>query len=75
MPEKADLCAALGIYDQRGRRMNCGETEELIHGFVDSELDLVRNLEMERHLHDCPACSITHERLRAMRRAVIDRAL
>jgi anti-sigma factor RsiW len=55
--------------------MNCREAQELIHGFVDSELDLVRNLEMERHLHDCPACSGNHERLCAMRTAVIDSSL
>jgi anti-sigma factor RsiW len=55
--------------------MNCREVEELIHGFVDKELDLVRNLEIERHLHDCPACLGTHERLCAMRTAVIDRSL
>ena len=50
--------------------MICREAQELIHGYVDGELDLVRNLEMERHFHECLACSGVHERLRAMRSAV-----
>ena len=50
--------------------MICREVQELIHGYVDRELDLVRNLEMERHFHECPACSGAHERLRNMRSAV-----
>ena len=37
--------------------MICREVQELIHGYVDGELDLVRNLEMERHLHECASCA------------------
>ena len=55
--------------------MNCRDAQELIHGFVDSELDLVRNLQMERHIHECPSCSATHERLRAMHTVVSDNSL
>ena len=50
--------------------MICREVQELIHGYVDGELDLVRNLEMERHLRDCPVCSGAHDRLRTMRSAI-----
>jgi len=50
--------------------MICREVQELIHGYVDGELDLVRNLEMERHFHECPACSGAHERLRTVRSAI-----
>jgi anti-sigma factor RsiW len=50
--------------------MICRESQELIHGYVDGELDLVRNLEMERHLHECAACAGTHERIQRMRSAV-----
>jgi len=50
--------------------MNCQEAQELIHGFADRELDLFWNLEMERHILDCPSCSGTHERLRAMHAVV-----
>ena len=55
--------------------MNCREAQELIHGFVDSQLDLVLNLEMERHIHECPSCSATHERLRVMHTVVSDNSL
>jgi anti-sigma factor RsiW len=48
----------------------CREAQELIHGYVDHELDLVRNLEMERHLHECAACSGAHERIQRVRSAV-----
>jgi len=47
--------------------MICSEVQELIHGYVDGELDLVRNLETERHLHECAACAGAAERLRALR--------
>jgi anti-sigma factor RsiW len=37
--------------------MTCQETRQLVHGYLDGELDLVRNLEMEEHLQTCPACA------------------
>src|SRR5437879_3165325 len=46
--------------------MICRDVQELIHGYVDGELDLVRNLEMERHLHECAACAGLEGRLRAL---------
>src|SRR4029077_4120087 len=67
--------AALGTHDQWGWRMNCREAQELIHGFVDSELGLVWNLEMERHIHECPSCSGAHERLRVMHTVLSDNSL
>ena len=54
--------------------MICREAQELIHAYVDGELDLVRNLEMERHFHDCPACSAAYEKLRVMRSAIASNA-
>lgn len=50
--------------------MICRDVQELIHGYADGELDLVRNLDMESHLHECPACSATYEKLRSMRSAI-----
>ncbi len=50
--------------------MICGEARELIHGYADSELDLVRNLEMERHLHECADCSAALEKIRRLRSTV-----
>lgn len=50
--------------------MICRDVQELIHGYVDEELDLVRNLEMERHFHECPTCSGAYGRLRTLRSTV-----
>ena len=40
--------------------MNCRETQALMDPYMDRELDLVRSLEIERHLQDCPECARTH---------------
>ena len=37
--------------------MTCQDIQHLMHGYLDGELDLVRNLEMEGHLQTCPACA------------------
>ncbi len=37
--------------------MNCHDVQNLIDGYIDGELDLVRNLEIEQHLQDCSACA------------------
>jgi len=55
--------------------MNCREAQELIHGFVDSELGLVWNLEMEHHIHECTSCSGAHAGLRAMHTVLSDNSL
>jgi anti-sigma factor RsiW len=36
--------------------VDCRQTQNLIDGYLDGELDLVRHLEIERHIADCPAC-------------------
>ena len=55
--------------------MNCQQTRELIHGFVDGELDLVKSLEIEEHLKDCEACAQTYQRIRSLRSALANDAL
>jgi anti-sigma factor RsiW len=37
--------------------MDCSDARRLLNGYVDGELDLVRNLEIEAHLKECAACS------------------
>ena len=37
--------------------MICNETHDLLDGFVDAELDLVRSIEVEKHVQSCRACS------------------
>src|SRR6516162_8832291 len=47
--------------------VNCEQTRNLIHGYVDGELDLVRSLAIEQHLHECAACSEAHGGLQSLR--------
>jgi anti-sigma factor RsiW len=47
----------------------------LIHGYLDGELDLVRNLEIESHLRDCSACARSYENLRVLHSVMSDDAL
>jgi len=47
--------------------VNCQETQILIHGYLDGELDLVNSLKVEEHLKDCRSCSqeqANHQTLR-----------
>jgi anti-sigma factor RsiW len=50
--------------------VNCSQTRNLLHAYVDGELDLVRHLELEHHLQDCPACAEAHESRQALRKAL-----
>jgi anti-sigma factor RsiW len=50
--------------------MNCQEVSLLTHAYSDRELDLVRALELEKHLAGCPACSQAHENIRALKTAL-----
>jgi len=36
--------------------VNCDDVQDLIDGYVDGELDLVRSLEIEQHLQKCVTC-------------------
>jgi anti-sigma factor RsiW len=56
--------------------MSCGEqTEALLHAYVDGELDVVRSLEVERHLAQCERCSATLESHRMLRSALAEPSL
>lgn len=46
--------------------MNCKERQDLIDAFIDEELDLVRQLEMEQHLKGCAACAARAEQRRSL---------
>jgi len=37
--------------------MNCENERGLLHAYVDGELDLVRSLEIEKHLQGCKTCA------------------
>lgn len=55
--------------------MSCQETGRLIHAYLDGELDLVRNLEIEQHLRGCSSCAQSYERLRVLQGATRNNAL
>lgn len=46
--------------------MNCNETHPLLHAYVDSELDLMRSLDVERHLKNCSACAAVKRSLQSL---------
>ncbi|HEY5404792.1 MAG TPA: anti-sigma factor [Pyrinomonadaceae bacterium] len=55
--------------------MSCQHTDELIHGHLDGELELVKSLEIERHLSACAVCTKNYERLRRLRSTLGDTTL
>jgi anti-sigma factor RsiW len=55
--------------------VNCDEIADVLHPFVDGELDLVGSLAVERHLAACPACAAAVHQLRALRGAFTGSAL
>ncbi len=55
--------------------MTCEEIRSLLSPYADGELDLVRNLEIERHLSECPACAGAVERTRSLSARLGDPAL
>jgi anti-sigma factor RsiW len=47
--------------------MTCGEIRSLLQIYADGELDPVRSLAIEEHLHQCPACQEACSGLRTLR--------
>lgn len=52
--------------------LNCQESQKLFDGYIDGELDLVKNLEIEQHLKDCPSCARAKKNLLELRSAFAD---
>jgi len=50
--------------------MNCNETKEIIHGYLDGEVDPVRSMAIEQHLKDCAACAAAHREQQSLRTAI-----
>jgi len=50
--------------------LSCKDTRSLLDGYLDHELDLVRSVEIERHLKECGECSIRYENLQSLRAGV-----
>lgn len=50
--------------------MNCKDAQNLINGYVDGELDLVRNLDIERHIQDCALCTQGYKNHQVLRNGI-----
>lgn len=50
--------------------MSCELTRRFVPVYMDGELDLVRTIEMETHLKDCPACAQRLEEQKEVRSAL-----
>jgi anti-sigma factor RsiW len=50
--------------------VDCPQTRDLLDAHLDGELDLVRTLEVERHLADCPGCAAAYDGLRSLQAAL-----
>ena len=55
--------------------MTCHDIAALLPGYLDSELDLIHSLEVERHVASCAACTETLERDRSLRSRIAAAAL
>jgi len=47
--------------------MNCTDIHPLLHAYVDSELDLMPSLEVDRHLRSCADCTAIKRSLESLR--------
>jgi anti-sigma factor RsiW len=47
----------------------CETAQELIHGYLDGELDLSRSLEVEQHMQECQVCASAYRNQTALRSA------
>jgi anti-sigma factor RsiW len=59
----------------RDPKVSCEEIRGLLSDYTDGELDLVRELEIEQHLRECPICAGVVERSRSLSKMYRDPAL
>ncbi len=50
--------------------MNCAELNLLLHAYADGELDVVRSLEVEQHVKNCPGCAAKLNSFKALHSAL-----
>jgi anti-sigma factor RsiW len=55
--------------------MNCPDVRQLLHPYVDGELDLVRQIEIEGHLAGCDECRAREINLLSLRTAITSSSL
>jgi anti-sigma factor RsiW len=55
--------------------MNCQQAKPLIEPYADGELDAAAILELEKHIHGCPACMLAWRNTKALKKALKQDAL
>ncbi|MDQ3745799.1 MAG: anti-sigma factor [Acidobacteriota bacterium] len=50
--------------------MECEDVRGLVHGYLDGEMDLVKSLEVERHMRECEECGRELREQTALRLAI-----
>ncbi len=55
--------------------MNCQQARPLIDFYADGELDAAGILELEKHIHDCPACALAWRNAQTLKKALKQDAL
>jgi anti-sigma factor RsiW len=55
--------------------MNCQQAKPLIDFYSDGELDATGILELEKHIHDCPACALAWRNVQTLKKSLKQEAL
>jgi anti-sigma factor RsiW len=55
--------------------MNCQQAKPLIDFYADGELDAAGILELEKHIHDCPACALAWRNAQTLKKSLKQEAL
>jgi anti-sigma factor RsiW len=55
--------------------MNCQQAKPLIEPYADGELDAAGILELEKHIHDCPACALAWRNAQTLKKTLKQDAL
>jgi anti-sigma factor RsiW len=55
--------------------MNCSQAKPLIDAYADGELDAAGILELEKHIHDCPACALAWRNAQNLKKSLRQDAL
>ena len=55
--------------------MNCQRARELIHPYIDGELDLTQAAEIQKHIDECEDCKLGYHNQLTLRSTFRDKSL
>ena len=55
--------------------MSCQKARELIHPYIDGELDLTQAAEIQQHIHECEDCKLGYYNQLTLRSTFKDNSL